>query len=50
MEQLYDVLGVWRGQAADARGRALDCGHFLAEEAPQDTLAELLAFFADGAP
>jgi haloacetate dehalogenase len=43
---LYDdVLGIWRGWADDVRGRALDCGHFLAEEAPEDTLAELLEFF-----
>jgi len=25
-------------------GRALDCGHFLAEERPDETAAELLAF------
>ena len=31
--------------AADLRGRALDCGHFLAEEAPDETHAELHAFF-----
>ena len=44
--ELYDdVLSVWRGWAGDVRGRALDCGHFLAEEAPEETLAELLDFF-----
>ena len=32
-------------QAEAVRGRELDCGHFLAEEAPDETLAELLAFF-----
>jgi haloacetate dehalogenase len=41
-----DVLAVWRGWADDVRGRALDCGHFLAEEAPDETAAELRAFFA----
>jgi haloacetate dehalogenase len=42
-----DVLAIWRGWADDVRGRALDCGHFLAEEAPDETYAELRAFFAD---
>ena len=47
--ELYDdVLGIWRVWADDLRGRALDCGHFLAEEAPEDTLAELVAFFTAG--
>ena len=40
----YDVLSIWREQADDARGQALDCGHFLAEERPRETVAELLAF------
>jgi haloacetate dehalogenase len=40
----YDVLSIWREQADDVRGRALDCGHFLAEERPDETVAELLAF------
>jgi haloacetate dehalogenase len=44
--ELYDdVLALWRGWADDVRGRALDCGHFLAEEKPDETLAELVAFF-----
>ncbi len=42
----YDVLGVWREWADDVRGRSLDCGHFLAEEAPEETFAALRAFFA----
>jgi len=30
------------------RGRALDCGHFLAEEAPDEVYEELRVFFAGG--
>jgi haloacetate dehalogenase len=47
LEELYgDVLGVWRGWAADLRGgHALDCGHHLSEEAPEELAAELRAFF-----
>ena len=41
---LYDVLATWREKALDVRGRALDCGHALQEELPQELLAELLAF------
>jgi len=42
----FDVLEVWRRWADDVRGRAIDCGHFLAEEAPHEVYAELRAFFA----
>ncbi len=42
--QTYDVLETWREKARDVRGRALDCGHTLQEEAPDETLAEVLAF------
>jgi haloacetate dehalogenase len=48
LERWFDVLDVWRQWADDVRGRALDCGHFLAEEAPEDTSEELRAFFAGG--
>jgi len=42
MERIYDVLGTWTDQGVDVRGRALDSGHFLAEEAPGQTARELL--------
>jgi haloacetate dehalogenase len=40
----YDVLPVWQEFAADVRGAALDCGHFLPEEQPQATAAALAEF------
>jgi haloacetate dehalogenase len=46
LEEWYDVLAVWRDWADDVTGRALDCGHYVAEERPEETLAELRAFFA----
>lgn len=46
LERHYDVLATWRERAADVQGRALDCGHFLPEEAPDETYAELKAFFS----
>lgn len=42
--QLYDVAATWRERAADVTGLALECGHLLPEEAPDETLAALLAF------
>ncbi len=45
VEQGYDVLSVWRDYAEDLRGGAVpDAGHFLVEEQPGRTLAELLEF------
>lgn len=41
---LFDVLATWREKALDVGGRALDCGHTLQEERPEETAAELLAF------
>ena len=46
MEREFDVLACWRERAAtEVRGKALDCGHFLAEEQPGATAAQLSAFF-----
>jgi haloacetate dehalogenase len=42
----FDPLALWHARAADVTGLALPCGHYLAEEAPDALLAELLAFFA----
>jgi len=38
------VLETWRERADDVRGRAVPGAHFPAEEAPRETLAELLPF------
>lgn len=37
-------LDIWRQWASDVRGQAFDCGHFLPEEAPAETLAALRSF------
>jgi len=44
MERHFDVPGTWRERCARVRGRRLACGHFLAEEAPRETLEALAAF------
>jgi len=43
--RLYDVMEVWRQYASDVRGRPLPGRHFLAEELPDETFAELDTFF-----
>lgn len=42
----WDPLAVWRGWADDVRGHGLTCGHFLPEEAPEETVHALAGFFA----
>lgn len=42
----FDVLETWRRWTGDVRGHALDCGHFLAEECPDESPRWLRAFFA----
>jgi haloacetate dehalogenase len=45
----FDVLALWRAAARHVSGRALACGHYIAEERPADLLDEIHAFFlADG--
>jgi haloacetate dehalogenase len=46
LHKRYDVLGIWRERAMDVRGKAISCGHFLPEEAPEETLAELRTFLS----
>ena len=45
IHRTYDVLEVWRKKALSVSGKPLDCGHFLPEEKPRETSAELLSFF-----
>jgi haloacetate dehalogenase len=45
MEDLYgDPLAVWRDWADELRGVRLDCGHHIAEEAPDELVRELHTF------
>jgi haloacetate dehalogenase len=44
LDRWYDVLAVWRDWANHVEGHRIDCGHYLAEEAPEETLAALKGF------
>ena len=41
----FDVLELWRERAEYVSGRALPCGHYIAEELPDQLLREAFAFF-----
>ena len=45
IEALFDCLADWREVAIDVRGKALQCGHFIPEEKPQELVAELRKFW-----
>jgi haloacetate dehalogenase len=42
----YDVLAVWRDRATQVSGKALPSGHWLAEDVPNETSAEIKRFLA----
>ncbi len=44
----YQPLEVWAEWASDLRGEALDCGHFIPEEKPAETLALIRRFHTEG--
>jgi haloacetate dehalogenase len=41
----FEPLALWQAAAADVSGRAVDSGHYLAEEAPDAVITEAQAFF-----
>jgi haloacetate dehalogenase len=41
----YKPIEAWNERAADVRGKMLPCGHYPAEQVPDETYAELSAFF-----
>ncbi len=47
IEVWYDALAIWRQYcAATVSGGSVNSGHYLAEEAPDEVVQQLLAFFA----
>lgn len=48
LELIYgDVLAVWAPWTMQQRGRGLDCGHHIAEEAPDELASEIVSFLRD---
>ena len=49
IERSFDAVAEWERVASDVRGHALDCGHYVPEEAPQALVEEIERFFGPGA-
>ncbi len=47
IERCFDALALWRAAAEHVSGRALEGGHYLAEEQPEALIAEIQTFFGD---
>lgn len=45
LERFYDPVAIWRDWADNIQGASIDSGHYLAEEAPDETYARLHTFF-----
>ncbi len=45
----FDALALWRDAATQVSGRALDCGHYIAEEQPEALLHEIDHFLGGNA-
>ena len=41
----FDVMQLWRERASDVSGASVASGHYIAEEAPEQVLAQALEFF-----
>jgi haloacetate dehalogenase len=44
IEQQFDCLADWRAKAREVRGCALECGHYLPEEQPEEVVRQLERF------
>ena len=42
-----DVLGVWKDYATNVRGQSFTCGHYMAEEQPDEIYAAIKAFLLE---
>lgn len=47
IERCFRPLDDWGKVAADVRGHALPCGHYIPEEAPDLLYSQLIEFFQE---
>jgi haloacetate dehalogenase len=45
MGQCYDVLETWNARYNSITGKGLSCGHYLAEEKPNEVYDAFVSFF-----
>ena len=48
IEKHFDPLELWQNIAVSISGRVVDCGHYLAEENPDEIVSEIREFFTAG--
>jgi haloacetate dehalogenase len=48
--ELFEPLALWAAVARTVSGRALDCGHYIAEERPDELIDEIRAFLSTTRP
>jgi haloacetate dehalogenase len=48
MHKRYDVVRTWKERASRVEGWAIESGHFIPEEAPEEIVYSLSKFFANG--
>ncbi len=46
IERCFDAPALWRLRAQHVTGESFDCGHYIPEECPEETIASFLKFFA----
>ena len=47
IEKCFDPLSEWQHLAKSVTAKALDCGHYIPEEAPEALMAEVMPFFTN---
>jgi haloacetate dehalogenase len=47
VHRCFDPMALWRAAASEVTGRALDCGHYIAEERPAELLEDIGTFFGE---
>lgn len=45
IEKCFDTMRLWQSRATNVVGEALDCGHYMAEEIPEDIVERFRMFF-----
>ena len=47
MGKFYNILDEWEKKAVNVTGKGLPCGHYPAEEVPDQVFDAFMAFFTD---
>jgi len=45
IEKCFEPMNLWQNRASNVIGEAMTCGHYMAEEIPDEIIAKLVSFF-----